>query len=202
MATANPWDDHYARRAKREKWLARSVYKLEEIDRKFRLIRPGARVLDLGCFPGSWSQYALKQAGPRGDVAGVDLTVPERLSAPNFRAIQADVLSLDPNRLLERVGQRDVVISDLAPKTTGVKSADASRSAELVRAAFRIARVLLKPEGHFLCKVFEGQEVQDLRQEFSRDFRRIRGVRPKAVRKGSRELYLLAWSRKAQAPAP
>lgn len=200
MGTGNAWDDHYARRAKREKWLARSVYKLEEIDRRFRLIRPGARVLDLGCSPGSWAQYALKQTGPRGDVAGVDLTVPERLSAPNFRAIQADVLSLDPDRLLERVGSRDVVISDLAPKTTGVKSADASRSAELVRAAFRIALVLLNPEGHFLCKVFEGQEVQELRQEFSRHFQRIRGVRPKAVRKGSRELYLLAWRRKSEGP--
>lgn len=202
MGTGNPWDDHYARRAKREKWLARSVYKLEEIDRKFRLIRPGARILDLGCSPGSWVQYALKQAGPRGDVAGVDLTVPERLSAPNFRAIQADVLSLDPDRLLERVGPRDVVISDLAPKTTGVKSADATRSAELVRAALGIARALLKPEGHFLCKVFEGQEVQELRREFSRYFQRIRGVRPKAVRKGSREMYLLALKRKDEEPIP
>lgn len=200
MVKANNWDDHFARRARREKWLARSVYKLEEIDGRFRLIRPGARLLDLGCSPGSWSQYALKAAGPKGDVAGIDLTRPEHVSAPNFRAIQADVLSLDPERLLEQIGPRDLVMSDLAPKTTGVKSADAIRSAELVYTASRIARVLLRPGGNFLCKVFEGGEIQELRKELKKYFHTIKNVRPKAVRKGSREIYLLALNRRAAQP--
>ncbi len=198
MTKADTWNDHYARRARREKWLARSVYKLEEIDRKHRLIPPGARLLDLGCSPGSWTQYALKKAGPRGHVVGVDLSVPERLSAPNFRFIHGDVQDLDPLLLLEDVGVRDLVISDLAPKTTGVKTADAGRSAELVRAALGVARVLLRPEGHFLCKVFEGAEVQDLRRELARSFRKVAFIRPKAVRKGSREIYLLALRRRKE----
>lgn len=196
MAKGNPWDDHYARRARKEQWLARSVYKLEEIDRKHRLISSGARLLDLGCSPGSWTQYALKKAGPRGHVVGVDLTVPEGLSAPNFQFVQGDVQELDPARLREEIGPRDLVISDLAPKTTGVKTADAGRSAELVRAALGLARGVLRPGGHFLCKVFEGEEVQDLRRELAQAFRKVRAVRPQAVRKGSREIYLLALNRR------
>ena len=90
----NRWEDHYARRARQEKWLARSVYKLEEIDRKFGLLRPGQRLLDLGCYPGSWSQYCTRRVGPKGDVVGLDLKAPEKFSAPNFRFIQADVLDL------------------------------------------------------------------------------------------------------------
>jgi len=201
MGKSNTWDDHYARRARSEKWLARSVYKLEEIDRKNRLIPPGANLLDLGCSPGSWSQYALKMTGPRGQVVGVDLTVPKHLSAPNFRFVQEDVLSLDPNRLVQEIGNQDLVISDLAPKTTGIKSADAIRSAELVRAALRIAQVLLKPGGHFVCKVFEGGEVRELKQEVSKAFGRVRFHRPRAVRKGSREIYLVALNRAGGHPA-
>lgn len=192
MAKVNTWDDHYARRARKEKWQARSVYKLEEIDRRFKLIPPGARLLDLGCSPGSWTQYALKKTGPRGHVVGVDLNVPGLPQVDNFRFIQADILSLDPDRLLHEIGQRDLVISDLAPGTTGIKSSDAARSAELVRSALGLACVLLKPGGHFLCKVFEGEDVQDLRREITESFEKIRSIRPKAVRKGSREIYLLA----------
>ncbi len=192
MAKGNKWDDHYARRARKEKWPARSVYKLEEIDRRFKLIPRGARLLDLGCSPGSWTQYALKKAGPQGHVAGVDLNVPGLPQAENFLFIQADILTIDPDRLLLEIGERDLVISDLAPGTTGVKSADAARSAELVRSALGIARVLLRPGGHFLCKVFEGEDAQDLRKEIKEAFEKIRSIRPKAVRKGSREIYLLA----------
>lgn len=192
MAKVNTWDDHYARRAREEKWQARSVYKLEEIDRRFKLIPPGARLLDLGCSPGSWAQYALKKTGPRGHVVGVDLNIPGLPQVDNFRFIQADILSLDPDRLLHEIGQRDLVISDLAPGTTGIKSSDAARSAELVRSALGLACVLLKPGGHFLCKVFEGEDFQDLRREITESFEKIRSIRPKAVRKGSREIYLLA----------
>ncbi len=196
MCAANTWEDHYARRARKEKWLARSVYKLQEIDKKYRLIFPGARILDLGCYPGSWTQYCLREAGTGAEVIGVDLQKPEGLSAPNFQFLQEDVLSLDPGRLRERVGLMDLVLSDLAPRTTGVKSADASRSAELARAASLIAAALLRPGGHFLGKVFEGQEVKPLREELRSGFSKLRTVRPDAVRKGSRELYLLGLRRR------
>ncbi len=187
----NKWDDHYARRARDEKWLARSVYKLQEIDQKFRLIRKGDRLLDLGCYPGSWSQYGLKKVGVDGKVTGIDLSRPDRLLSPNFRFIQADVFSLEIEALVRKIGLMDVVMSDLAPKTTGIKLTDASRSMALVERAEIIARGLLKKKGKFLCKVFEGEDLKAFKSEISHDFQQVRLFRSKATRKRSREVYLV-----------
>ena len=187
----NRWDDHYARRARDEKWLARSVYKLKEIDEKFRLIRKGDRLLDLGCYPGSWSQYGIKKVGPQGEVVGIDLTRTDRLSFPNFRFLKGDVLSLDLDRLLREIGPRDAVISDMAPQTTGVRLTDESRSLSLAKRASEIALVLLRKKGRFVCKVFEGEDLRHFRTEISAHFRNVRVFRPQAVRKGSREVYLI-----------
>ncbi len=191
MTKRNTWEDHYTRRARSEKWLARSVYKLEEIDKKYKLIRQGHRVLDLGCFPGSWSQYCLKKVGPQGDVAGVDLEGPAPLSVPNFRFIQGDILELDPEWLAKEIGPRDLVISDMAPQTSGIKVADASRSLELGNRALAIASIVLKKEGHFLCKVFQGEDQETFNKEFGRFFDQMRLIRPSAVRKQSKEVYML-----------
>ncbi len=187
----NRWDDHYARRARDEKWLARSIYKLQEIDKKFRLIHKGDRLLDLGCYPGSWSQYGIKMVGPKGDVVGIDLTRTDRLLFPNFKFIKGDVLSLDLDRLVREVGPRDAVISDMAPQTTGIRLTDESRSLSLAKRAAEIALVLLTKKGRFVCKVFEGEDLKPLRTEISLHFRQVRVFRPQAVRKGSREVYLL-----------
>jgi len=194
MIKRNKWEDHYARRARDEKWVARSVYKLEEIDTRFRLIAAGRRLLDLGCYPGSWSQYSLKKVGPGGEVVGIDLREPERLSAPNFRFIKADVITLDQEWLFQKIGLRDTVISDLAPQTTGIKVADTSRSMELAEKALEISLALLKEGGHFLSKVFEGEDLKALRNEVKERFDQMRLVRPSAVRKGSKEIYLLGLS--------
>ena len=191
MVKREKWEDHYSRRARKEKWLARSVYKLEEIDRKFNIIGRGYLLLDLGCYPGSWSQYSINKVGPKGEVVGVDLKEPDHLSAPNFRFIKADVLALDIQWLAKEIGFRDAVISDLAPETTGIKIADTSRSMGLARRALEISLVLLKEKGHFLCKVFEGEDLKAFRNDFRRYFDQIRLIRPSAVRKGSREVYLL-----------
>ncbi len=185
------WDDYYARRARDEKWLARSVYKLQEIDKKFRLIRRGDRLLDLGCYPGSWSQYGIRKVAPEGEVTGIDLTQPDRLSSPNFRFLQADILTLEIEALVRKIGRMDVVLSDLAPQTTGIKVTDASRSMELVRRAEEIALAVLKKKGHFLCKVFEGEDLKSFRSEVSTNFRQVRLFRSRATRKGSREVYLV-----------
>ncbi len=195
MGKTNTWEDHYTRRAREERWLARSIYKLEEIDRKVRLIRPGDRILDLGCYPGSWSQYSVVKVGPTGEVVGVDLKKPERFSSPRFKFIEADVLSLDVQWLREEVGARELVISDLAPATSGIAVTDTSRSMELARRALEIALAVLKKGGHFLCKVFEGQEVKAFRTELAKHFARVQTLRPSAVRKASREIYLLAMNR-------
>ncbi|MGD8227082.1 MAG: RlmE family RNA methyltransferase [Desulfobacteraceae bacterium] len=191
MGGRNRWEDHYTRRARDEKWVARSVYKLQEIDRRCKFMARDHRLLDLGCYPGSWSQYALEKVGPGGEVVGMDLKAPERLSAPNFRFIKADVMTLDLQWLVQEIGLRDTVISDLAPQTTGIKVADTSRSMELAEKAFDISLTLLKKGGHFLTKVFEGEDLKALRNEVQERFDQMRLIRPSAVRKGSKEIYLL-----------
>ena len=185
------WEDHFTRRARDEKRLARSVYKIEEIDRKYRLIKRGQRVLDLGCYPGSWSQYSTEKVGPQGEVVGIDLKRPDRFAAPNFRFLEADVLNLDLERVKKEISPRNVVISDLAPQTSGIHIVDTSRSMELARKALVIALALLQEGGHFLCKVFEGEDIKAFRIELSRHCEEARTVRPAAVRKASREVYLL-----------
>jgi len=190
--TKNRWADPYTRRAKKEKWLARSVYKLQEMDKRFHVIRKGDHVLDLGCNPGSWSQYALQQVGPSGEVVGVDLYPPEQLSSPYFRFILADALSVDMGWLIAQVGPRDVVLSDMAPQTTGSRWTDTSRSLSLARRAAEIALGLLKKKGHLVCKVFEGEEIQAFKSEVAEHYNNVRLFRPTAVRKGSREVYLVA----------
>jgi 23S rRNA (uridine2552-2'-O)-methyltransferase len=188
------WEDHYTRRAREEKRLARSVYKLEEVDKRYGLIRLGDRLLDLGCYPGSWSQYGSRKVGPKGEVVGIDLKKPDRFSALNFRFMKADVLDLDPQRLAKEIGRRDVVVSDLAPQTSGIHVADTTRSLELARCALAIAVAVLNKGGHFLCKVFEGEDLKGFRTETARHFGAVRTLRPAAVRKASREVYLLGRS--------
>ena len=190
----NRWEDHYTRRAKSEKWLARSVYKLQEIDNRFNLIKRGNRLLDLGCYPGSWSQYALNKVGHQGEVVGIDLNRPDHLSASGFRFIQADVLTLETEWLVREISPRDVVISDLAPSTTGIRSTDTNRSLSLAEKAVEIACALLKEKGHFVCKIFEGENLKPFKSEVARHFRQIRLFRPKATRKRSREVYLVGVS--------
>ncbi len=185
------WDDHYTRRAKEEKWLARSVYKLIEIDKKLGLICKGNRLLDLGCHPGSWSQYGIQKVGPKGEVVGIDLTRLEGLSSPNFKFIQADVLTLDIEWLGREVGPRDIILSDLAPQTTGIHSKDISSSMSLAKRAYDISLILLKKKGHFVCKVFEGEDLNPFKSEISTHFNQTRLFRPKATRKRSREIYLI-----------
>ncbi|MBW2064912.1 MAG: RlmE family RNA methyltransferase [Deltaproteobacteria bacterium] len=191
MKKGNKWQDHFARRAKQEKWLARSVYKLQQIDGKYKLVRKGDRLLDLGCYPGSWSQYLLRAVGSQGEVVGFDLLEPVVLDAPNFRFIKGDALRIEIDWLAKHVGPRDCVLSDLAPKTTGVRTSDSTRSLELSQRALEIALSLLKEGGNFLCKVFEGEGLKEFRDSLARHFRDVRAVRPAAVRKGSREIYIL-----------
>jgi 23S rRNA (uridine2552-2'-O)-methyltransferase len=187
----NRWDDHYARKARSERWLARSVFKLQQIDKKLKLIHPREQVLDLGCYPGSWSQYATKMVGTEGEVVGIDLVWPEHFSAPNFKFIQADVFTLDGERLSQEIGGRNVVLSDLAPRTTGIAITDVAESMKLAKQALQTARALLKRKGRFLCKIFEGEGLNAFRSEASESFEQAQLLRPSAVRKGSREIYLV-----------
>jgi 23S rRNA (uridine2552-2'-O)-methyltransferase len=175
------------------------VYKLKEIDAKYRLFREGQRVLDLGCSPGSWLQYLGARVGPRGLVLGVDAAALAIEVAPPLYFIQGEVGSLDLETITAVSPAFDVVVSDLAPKTTGIRDVDQQRSLELSRQALELARRLLKPGGHFLVKIFAGPGLHVLAAAMQQEFRTFRQVKPAGSRPASRELYLLGLNRRKEA---
>ena len=164
--------DHYFKKAKAEKFAARSVYKLEEIDQRFRILRKGDVVLDLGCAPGSWSQYAARVVGPSGKIIGVDLK-PVSLRLEPVEFVQDNVLTMNwPAFLAERgLDSFNVVLSDMAPQTTGIRLTDQARSFELCEMALRLATQLLRPGGHFVCKLFHSADFAQLKKSIQTHFR-------------------------------
>ena len=191
----NPWADHMTRKAKKEKYPARSVYKLDEIQKKHRLIRPGDRVLDLGCAPGSWLIYAARQA-KGGEVIGVDLK-PVTSSLPkNAQALVGNALDPESEALKQVEGTFDVVLSDMAPSTTGRKEVDAARSFDLCMAALAVARRRLRAGGRFCCKIFTGEDFARFNEAVKSAFDRAAVYKPKSSRKASKEIYIIAAGRK------
>ncbi len=192
--------DPFRTRARAEGFVARAVYKLKEIDAKYRLFREGQRVLDLGCSPGSWLQYIAARVGPRGLVVGVDASPLAIQVAPPLYFLQGEVGSLDLETIAALSPVFDVVVSDLAPKTTGVRDVDQQRSLDLARQALELARRFLKPGGHFLVKIFAGPDLPGLAAVIQKEFRTFRQVKPAGSRPASRELYLLGLNRLSPAP--
>ncbi len=188
--------DPYRTRARAQGFVARAVYKLKEIDEKYRLFKAGQRVLDLGCSPGSWLQYIASRVGPTGVVVGVDRLEPEIELAPPLYFVAGEAGSLDLTAITALAPEFDVVVSDLAPKTTGVRGVDQQRSLELAWEAWGLARKLLKAGGHFLVKVFEGPETPALAEALRKAFSRTRHLKPAGSRPASRELYLLGLHRR------
>jgi 23S rRNA (uridine2552-2'-O)-methyltransferase len=185
--------DAFFRKARQEGFAARAVYKLEDIDRRVRLLHAGARVLDLGCRPGSWLKYAVKAVGPHGKVVGVD-RLPLPAPVPGAHVMVADIFELSDEELLCGLPAYDVVLSDMAPDTTGIRGTDQARSARLVEEALARAERLLAPLGAFVAKVFQSPEVDRLRQRMARHFTDIRLLKPEASRKQSTEMYLVGKS--------
>ena len=187
------------RRAKQEGFAARAVYKLQELDQRFSLLGRGRRVLDLGCWPGSWMQHAAQRVGEEGLVIGIDLR-PVELALPAWcEAFVADVDELDPAVLVERFGEFDVVLSDMAPKTIGDSTTDRLRSEALFERALDIAVAVLRPGGHFAGKVFQGGQFPQLLQRMRQTFSKAKPFHTKATRTGSAEQYLVGQGRKARA---
>jgi len=187
--------DHYFRKAKKEGYPARSVYKLQEIDERFHIFKPGDLVLDLGCSPGSWLLYIEKVISSDGKVIGIDLkpiTVP---SSAIF--LQKNIFELKIEQIQDILQKNnlpskfDVIVSDLAPATSGVKDVDSDRSLELIKKAFSFIPPLLKKEGSFVCKAFESNDVHFLAKKVSSLFRFFKIFKPRATRKRSRELYII-----------
>jgi 23S rRNA (uridine2552-2'-O)-methyltransferase len=185
--------DAYVRQAKAQGYRSRAAYKLLEIDAKDRLLKPGARVVDLGAAPGGWSQVAAEKVGAAGAVVAVDLL--EVAPIRGVTVLKGDVR--DPEvraRVVEALKghKADVVLADLSPNLSGIANVDQARAAELVRTAIEFCREHLAPEGAFLTKVFHGESFDALRQELTDAFRQLQIRKPGASRGESRETYLLA----------
>lgn len=185
--------DYYFKQAKKENYAARSVFKLQEIDQRFRLIKPGYKVLDLGAAPGSWSQYAAEKAGKSGRVLGIDLQ-PIKITLPNAVFVTGDMRELDLPKLLEQYEFQppfDLVLSDMAPKTTGIRITDQTRSRELCDIALTVAERYLRPGGHFVAKLFHSEDFDEFHRTLKAKFREVQVLRPKSTRKESKEVFLI-----------
>lgn len=192
----NP-QDHYFKKAKKENYLARSAFKLEEIDQKFKILKPDSSILDLGCAPGSWSQYCLRHM-KKGSIVGIDLSE-VTLKDPRFIFLQSDILTLN----FEEAAKShlfplpfDVVMSDMAPKTTGIRMTDQARSLELCEMALKIADQHLKKGGHFICKFFHSEDFAPLKKDIQKKYQRVEAIKPDSTRKISKEIFLVGLNKK------
>ena len=187
-------NDPYVARAKREGLRSRAAFKLMEIDDKAKLLKPGAKVVDLGAAPGGWSQVAVKRvrAGNGGRVVAIDLLAMDPLPGVDF--LQLDFLDPDaPERLKALLGgPADVVLTDMAANATGHRATDHLKIMGLAEAAAEFAREVLKPGGAFLAKVLQGGTEVELLASLKRDFASVKHVKPAASRSDSAELYVLA----------
>ena len=187
--------DFYYRKAKKDKYPARSVYKLEEIQRKYQLLNKGDSVLDLGCFPGSWSLYASECVGPRGVVVGVDLHQAEKAPREGGADIHWLCQDITDPQFIPTVRKIrsafKVIISDLAPKTTGNRWADHQQSMRLVEHTLVLAESLLHDKGNYLCKVFQGEDLPQFVSHLKKQFGQVKTIKPDSSRKESREIFVV-----------
>jgi len=187
----NRWQDHYTRKAQKERYPARSVYKLKEMQRKHRLIQKGGHILDLGCAPGAWLLYTAEQTGKRGQVLGVDLKAVTIRTPSHVRTIISDIFDLDETLSGANDHPFDVVLSDMAPATTGNKHVDAVRSQNLAEKALNLAQRFLKPDGNFVCKIFQSGDFKNFTDAVRRCFKTCKIFKPQSSRKASREIYVI-----------
>lgn len=185
--------DPYVQQARRDGWRSRAVYKLEQINDKDRLLKPDMVCVDLGSAPGSWSQYVTEKLKGRARIVAVDLLAMDAL--PDVDFVQGDFTDDQVfEQLLQLVGDdgADLVMSDMAPNISGNKAVDQPRSMYLVELALDMARRVLKPGGDFVCKVFQGEGIDQFVVDARNSFKRVKVMKPKASRPGSREVYLVA----------
>ena len=188
--------DYYFHKAKKDGYAARSVYKIEEIDKKYRIIRTGYKVLDLGCSPGSWLQYASRKVGNSGQVLGVDLQTIKISLPSHVKVIRADIFEVTDEDLKIKGGQADVILSDMAPKISGIRTTDEYRSFELNKKVLYLANNILCSEGPLLLKAFQGKLFDELRYEFKKMFAEVKLCKPKSSRSESVEIFILGRGKK------
>lgn len=180
-------DEFWSRKARADGVPARAYYKLEEIDRVVQLFQPGMKVLDIGCWPGSWTLYAARKVGPTGRVLGIDLKAVDFPLPPNAKTRVEDAQHFKA----AGVPQLDVVMSDMAPKTRGDQSVDNDDQAFLVEVAMRIADSKLRTGGFFVAKLFDGARKEEIWHMLKKRYEKCKVVRPQATRSQSNELYLV-----------
>lgn len=191
MRLADARKDHYRRLAKEQGLRSRAAYKLKELDKSYRIIGAGFYVADLGCAPGGWTQIAVRLAGNRGRVVGVDRSYVDEVDGAEF--IRADIEDASvPGMVLERLGRRaNAVISDLSPKVTGNWSVDHARQVSLNYSAASIMEQVLGAKGNAVFKVFDGEYTAEFREYVTGMFSRVKATKPQASRKQSSELYMV-----------
>lgn len=187
--------DHYFRKAKQEGYQARSVYKLKEAQETYGFLRKGQTVLDLGAYPGSWAQYVIEVIGPTGYLVAVDLAQPQKF-ADNMVPLKKDVMELEAGDLLAIRPIFHVVLSDMAPRTSGHRAVDHLRSMTLARKALELACAITDKEGAFFCKVFQGGDFPAFMAEVKKAFVTARIVKPKSSRAESVEIFVLGMERR------
>lgn len=188
--------DYYARQAKKNRYPARSVYKLMEIQRKYKVLQKDAIVVDLGCAPGSWMLYAAEVVGDQGIVTGIDKTPVTTPMPAHAIAHTGDMFDLQADDPIFNGKPADVVLSDMAPATTGHHTTDTARSHELAVAALTFAKTALKPGGNFVCKIFQGEDFKIFTDMVKSEFNRSAVFKPASCRKDSREIYVIGLGKK------
>ncbi len=186
--------DHYYNKSKQQGYRSRAAYKLKQLDESAHLLHDGETVVDLGAAPGGWLQVAAEEVGDTGTVIGVDL---QRIKPiDNVETIRGDMTEEETQQeVIDVAGSADVVLSDMAPNMTGEYSLDHARSVYLARQAFETALELLDSGGDFVVKVFQGPDLNDLRDDMEPEFEYVRTMSPDASRDESSEVYLVARKR-------
>lgn len=187
-------NDSWSQKAREDGYRARSVYKLIELDLKFKVLKPGMTVLDLGAAPGSWMQYELERVGPKGKIIGMDLQEIEYI-ADNVHTYVTDIESLEAiGEILqkENVEKVDLVLSDLAPSTSGIKDVDQWRSVELSQAVTAVADEYLRHTGKMVIKVLRGADFDEFLRQLKTKWKNVRTFSARASRDRSKEIYVIA----------
>jgi 23S rRNA (uridine2552-2'-O)-methyltransferase len=192
--------DHYFKKAKQEGLRARSAFKVDEILKRYPFLKKGAAVLDLGAAPGGFLQILADAVGPQGRVIGVDIVPIRPFSQPYVKTVVLDVLADDFDAKLRELydGPFDAVISDMAPKTSGIRTTDEARSLRLARKALEVSVTRGRPGSAFVAKLFMGGEFEEFRDEVRASFEEVKLVRPEATRGASMEVYVVGLRRKVE----
>jgi 23S rRNA (uridine2552-2'-O)-methyltransferase len=196
--------DRFYFKAKSEGYPARSAYKIMELDDRYKIFKPGRRIVDLGCAPGGWMKVAQERMQNKGKLAGIDLLPIKFTLGPNSFFIEGDFLDISHQNQIKDFlgGKADWIICDMSPNISGVKFRDEFQSYELAMKALEFVLEVLKPGGGFLFKNFPGPEIEDLRKELKKHFSKLKTVVPEATRQSSTEIYIVCQELKPQGKKP